>query len=89
MTLFYFYAYFCKESCNDAWLFLYCEWNERIKMIEIKLYDDKKIDTSSDEIREKVSKSVAEYIKDNWDIVVKTKNILFDGKYEVSFRIEL
>ena len=58
-------------------------------MIEIKLYDDKKIDTSSDEIREKVSKSVAEYIKDNWDIVVKTKNILFDGKYEVSFRIEL
>ena len=58
-------------------------------MVEIKLYDDKKIDNSSDEIREKVSKSVAEYIKDNWDIVVKTKNRLFDGKYEVSFRIEL
>ena len=89
MTLFYFYAYFWKESCSNTWLFLYYEWNERIKMIEIKLYDDKKIDTSSDEIREKVSKSVAEYIKDNWDIVVKTKNRLFDGKYEVSFRIEL
>ena len=58
-------------------------------MVEIKLYDDKKIDTSSDEIREKVSKSVAEYIKDNWDTLVKIDKNLFDEKYEVSFRIEL
>lgn len=58
-------------------------------MVEIKLYDEKEIDTSSIEIREKVSKSITNYIKNNWDTLVKIDKNLFDGKYEVSFRIEL
>ena len=58
-------------------------------MVEIKLYDEKEIDTSSIEIREKVSESITNYIKNNWDTLVKIDKNLFDGKYEVSFRIEL
>ena len=58
-------------------------------MVEIKLYDEKEIDTSSIEIREKVSESITNYIKNNWDALVKIDKNLFDEKYEVSFRIEL
>ena len=53
-------------------------------MVGIKLYDDKKIDTSSKELREKVSKAVANYIVENWNEVVKVQMTedVFYNNYE-------
>lgn len=60
-------------------------------MVGIKLYDDKRIDTSSKELREKVSKAVADYIVENWDEVVKVQitEDIFNDDYEAEFKISL
>lgn len=58
-------------------------------MVGIKLYDDKKIDTSSKELQEKVSKAVADYILNNWDEVVIVENEYFDEKNYATFKIDL
>ena len=60
-------------------------------MVGIKLYDDKKIDTSSKELREKVSKAVANYIVENWNEVVKVQMTedVFYNNYEAEFGINL
>ena len=42
-------------------------------MVGIRLYDGKTIDTSSAEMKEKVSKAVAEYVINNWDDVAKVE----------------
>lgn len=60
-------------------------------MVGIKLYDDKRIDTSSKELREKVSKAVADYIVENWDEVAKfqmTEDVFYNN-YEAEFGINL
>ena len=58
-------------------------------MVGIKLYDDKRIDTSSKELREKVSKSVADYIIENWDEVVVVESDYFDEQNYTTFKINL
>ena len=42
-------------------------------MVGIRLYDGKTIDTSSAEMKEKVSKAVAEYVINNWDDVANVE----------------
>lgn len=46
---------------------------ENKNMVGIRLYDGKTIDTSSAEMKEKVSKAVAEYVINNWDDVAKVE----------------
>ena len=46
---------------------------ENKTMVGIRLYDGKTIDTSSAEMKEKVSKAVAEYVINNWDDVAKVE----------------
>lgn len=58
-------------------------------MVGIKLYDDKRIDTSSKELREKVSKAVADYIIENWDEVVVVESDYFDEQNYTTFKINL
>lgn len=58
-------------------------------MVGIKLYDDKRIDTSSKELREKVSKAVADYIVENWDEVVSVEEDTFKSQYYVTLKIDL
>ena len=60
-------------------------------MAGIKLYDDKRIDTSSKELREKVSKAVANYIVENWNevVTVQMTEDVFYNNYEAEFGINL
>jgi len=58
-------------------------------MVGIKLYDDKRIDTSSKELREKVSKAVADYIVENWDEVVTVESEYFNEQNYATFKINL
>lgn len=58
-------------------------------MVGIKLYDDKRIDTSSKELRKKVSKAVADYIIENWDEVVVVESDYFDEQNYTTFKINL
>ena len=58
-------------------------------MVGIKLYDDKKTDTSSKELREKVSKAVADYIVENWNKVVTVESEYFDEQNYTTFKINL
>lgn len=46
---------------------------ENKTMVGIRLYDGKTIDTSSAEMKEKVSKAIAEYVINNWDDVAKVE----------------
>lgn len=58
-------------------------------MVEISLYGNKKIDTSSKKIREKVSKAVADYVIENWDEVVVAESDYFDEQNYTTFKINL
>lgn len=59
-------------------------------MVAIKLWDNKTIDTSSDKIKEDVSKSVTNYILNHWNECVKiTNERTSDGKFEIEFCISL
>ena len=43
-------------------------------MVGIRLYDKKTIDISSDEMKEKVSKAIAEYVIHSWDDVANVEH---------------
>ena len=59
-------------------------------MVAVKLWDNKAIDTSSDKIKEDVSKSVTNYILNHWNECVKITNERTpDGKFETEFCISL
>ena len=59
-------------------------------MVAVKLWDNKIIDTSSDKVKEYVSKGVTNYILNHWNECVKTTNERNpDDKYEAEFCISL
>jgi hypothetical protein len=58
-------------------------------MVGIKIYDNKEIDTSSIEIKEKVSTAIADYVKEHWDECVKNTEQYVDDEYIVDFQVEL
>ena len=59
-------------------------------MVAVKLWDNKAIDTSSDKIKEDVSKGVTNYILNHWNECVKITNERTpDDKYEAEFCISL
>ena len=58
-------------------------------MVGIALYDKKQIGTSSEELKEKVSNAIAEYIIDNWDSVTEFEQKKFDDKYELVIKVSL
>lgn len=55
----------------------------------IKVWDNTPIDTSSTEIKNKVSKSISNYILSHWNECVHTASFESEGKYEVEFSITL
>ena len=58
-------------------------------MKTIKVWDDIPINTSSDEIKSKISQSISDYILNHWDECVHTSTTITEGKYEVEFSITL
>lgn len=58
-------------------------------MAVIKVWDDVPIDTSSTEVKNKVSQSISNYVLDHWDECVHTAPTESEGKYEVDFFINL
>lgn len=55
----------------------------------LKIWDDIPINTSSKEVKSKVSQSISDYILNHWDECVHTTPIESEGKYEVEFSITL
>lgn len=55
----------------------------------IKVWDNSPIDTSSTEIKNKISQSVSNYILNHWDKCVHAAPAITEGKYEVEFSITL
>lgn len=58
-------------------------------MVTIKVWDYSPIDTSSDKIKDKVSKSIANYVIEHWDECVQSTNEIIDNKHETQFCITL
>lgn len=58
-------------------------------MVDIGLYDEKEIDTSSDELKEKVSNAIARYVIDNWDTVTEFEQNKFNDRYELVIKVLL
>lgn len=58
-------------------------------MVGIKVYDENKINTSSSEVREKVSKAISDYVLDHWDNVVSIENSKDCEEYEILFKVVL
>jgi hypothetical protein len=58
-------------------------------MVGIKIFDNKEIDTSSVEIKEKVSTAIADYVKEHWNECVKITEQSIDDEYIVEFQVEL
>lgn len=58
-------------------------------MITIKVLDNTFINTSSIEIKNKVTQSISDYILNHWDECVQTASSESEGKYEVEFCIIL
>lgn len=58
-------------------------------MLNIGLYDEKEIDTSSNELKEKVSNAIAKYVIDNWDSVTEFEQNKINGRYELVIKISL
>lgn len=58
-------------------------------MVDIGLYDEKEIDTSSDELKEKVSNAITKYIIDNWDAVTEFEQNKINGRYELVIKVSL
>lgn len=58
-------------------------------MVDIGLYDEKEIDTSSDGLKEKVSDAIAKYVIDNWDSVTEFEQNKFDSRYELVIKVFL
>lgn len=55
----------------------------------IKVWDNTHIDTSSTEIKNKVTQSISDYILNHWDECVQNASSESEGKYEVEFCITL
>lgn len=73
-----------------AAFFIYKNISERMMfMLVIKVWDTKKIDTLSDEIKDKISKSVTDYIIEHWNKCVNIETSVSDGNYEAGFTITL
>lgn len=58
-------------------------------MTMIRVFDNKPIDTTSDEVRNKVSQSIANYVLEHWDECVHIKSFKENGKYNMDFSITL
>lgn len=58
-------------------------------MVGIKIYNETKIDTSSTELKEKVSKAISDYVLDNWDDVVSIENSKDCEEHEILFKLTL
>lgn len=58
-------------------------------MITIKVWNNTSIDTSSIDIKSKVSQSISDYILNHWSECVHTISSELEGKYEVEFSITL
>lgn len=55
----------------------------------IKVWDNTPIDTSSTEIKNKISQSISDYILNHWSECVHTTSSESEGKYEVEYSITL
>lgn len=58
-------------------------------MAIIKIWDDVPIDTSSQEIKSRVSQSISNYIIKHWDKCVYVTSTESGEKYEAEFSITL
>lgn len=58
-------------------------------MTTIKVWDNTLINTSSIDIKNKVTQSISDYILNHWDECVHTTTVITEGKYEVEFSITL
>ena len=58
-------------------------------MVAIKVWDSAPIDVLSDEIKDNVSKSIANYVIEHWDECVQYTSEIVDNKYEAQFCITL
>lgn len=55
----------------------------------IKIWNNTPIDISSAEIKNKVSKSISDYVLNHWDECVHTTSSKSEGNYEIEFSIIL
>lgn len=58
-------------------------------MVQISVYNETNIDTSSKETKEKVSNTIKEYIINNWEKCVSVEKNIQNNMYYVNFKIEL
>lgn len=55
----------------------------------IRVFDDKPIDTTSDEVRNKISQSIANFVLEHWDECVHIEAFEENDKYNIDFSITL
>lgn len=60
-----------------------------LNIIVIKVWDNTPINISSKETKNKVSKSISDYILNHWDECVHTTTSKSEGKYETEFSVTL
>ena len=77
------------DSRFPGCLFISLKRKAIILMVVIKIWDNTPIDTSSNKIKNEVSKGVVKYITDHWNECVKSTNEINDKKYETQFFITL
>lgn len=58
-------------------------------MTMIRVFDNKPINTTSDEVRNKVSQSIANYVLEHWNECVHIEAFKENGKYNMDFSITL
>lgn len=58
-------------------------------MVQMRLYHDTPVDTSSDWFREKVSESIKHYIKENWDDCIILEDELDDKYWQCYIKVKL
>ncbi len=60
-----------------------------LNIATIKIWDDTPIDTSSEDIKNKVAQSISAYILNHWDECVKIISSEQEEKYETEFSVIL
>lgn len=58
-------------------------------MIQISVWNENNIDTSSNETKEKVSNAVKEYILEHWNECIKIDKSIQNNIHYCDFKIEL
>lgn len=58
-------------------------------MVQISVWNENNIDTSSEETKEKVSNAIKEYIVNNWEKCVLVEKNTQNNTHYIDFKIEL